>query len=154
MKLRICRLGMLFIFVTVFSSCATLMNGTTQKVTVESEPTGAIVKVEPGYDQAKTPVELHLKRKDGPYRLTITMDGYQPYQVYIKASTSGWVWGNILVGGIIGIAIDYSTGAATKLDVKDVFANLQRNGITAQRNKEGVFLFRNDGNLLLAVNLE
>lgn len=154
MKSYMHRVGILIMLVTSLSACATLMNGSTQKVTVKSEPAGATVKVEPGYYDTKTPVELTLKRGDGPYRLTITMDGYEPYHVYIKASTSGWVWGNILIGGIIGIAIDYSTGAATKLDTKEVFANLKKNGITEPSNEDGVFLFRNDGRLLAAVNLE
>ena len=33
----------------------------------------------------------------------------------IKAGVDGWIWGNILLGGIVGLIVDPMTGAACKL---------------------------------------
>jgi hypothetical protein len=39
-------------------------------------------------------------------------DGATIAQQSFPASTRGMVWGNIIFGGIIGVVIDYSNGAA------------------------------------------
>ena len=129
MQRSVVRSSLLFSMAISITSCATLISGSMQTVKVSSNPSGATVKVEPGFYEVKTPAELSLKRKEGPYRLTIAMDGYEPVQAYLKASTNGWLWGNILFGGIIGIIIDYSTGAATALSPTEVHADLENSEV-------------------------
>ncbi len=154
MLTKIAKVFLLVAIVFYSAGCASIMSGTKQKIAVNSEPSGADIKIEPGDLTAKTPTVLTLKRKDGPYRLTISMPGYEPYEVYIKASTNGWIWGNILIGGIIGVAIDYSTGAAVRLDTKDIMANLKKSGTAMNDSKQGVYVFNRNGNLLASIHLE
>lgn len=74
-----------------------------------------MVTVKPGDMSLKTPDVLILRRKDAPYRLTFTMEGYEPYAVTIVSDTNGWIYANVILGGIIGMIIDGSTGAANVL---------------------------------------
>ena len=61
--------------------CATIVSGTTKKIAVYSSPVGATVTAEPGGNKTTTPGKLVLKRKDGPYKLTFSLNGYEPYSV-------------------------------------------------------------------------
>lgn len=107
-------------------SCATIVNGTYQKISVSSTPTGASVTVD-GVNVGGTPVILELKRKDD-HMVRLTMDGYQPFEMPITCSVSGWVWGNILFGGLIGLAVDAGTGGMYKLTPEQIHAQMGNAG--------------------------
>jgi len=49
------------------------------------------------------------------YLVTLKKEGYINKTISIKKTLSGWAWGNILFGGIIGLTIDGITGAADDL---------------------------------------
>lgn len=107
-------------------ACATIMHGSGQEVSVASTPTGARVIVD-GSEKGFTPYVADLKRKD-KHVIRIELDGYQPYEVPIVRSTSGWVWGNIVFGGLIGLAVDAMTGSIYKLKPEQVEATLSQTG--------------------------
>lgn len=93
--------------------CGTIIHGTTQQVGVSSSPSGADVVVD-GVDQGSTPVTVDLSRKD-KHTIKLSLNGYQPHEMIINRKVSGWVWGNILFGGLIGLAVDAGTGGMYKL---------------------------------------
>ena len=103
-------------------ACASILHGSSQEVGIASQPSGATVTVD---NQAlgTTPVVAKLKRKDKHF-IAVTMDGYQPFELTTTRSTSGWVWGNIVFGGLIGLAVDLSTGGAYKVNPAQVSAQL------------------------------
>jgi len=107
----------------LLAACATIMHGTTQQIAVSSAPTGAHVVVN-GMERGITPVIADLKRKDN-HIVSVTMDGYQPFEMALTRSVSGWVWGNIVFGGLIGLAVDAITGGLYKLAPEQVTAQLQ-----------------------------
>jgi hypothetical protein len=80
----------------VVLACATIMHGTNQNVGIS------------------TPLILQLPRKDN-HIVKIELDGYQPFEATLTRKTSGWVWGNIVFGGIIGLAVDAMTVGCTTL---------------------------------------
>ena len=82
-------------------------------MSVTSEPSGATVEVD-GSEIGETPVTRSLDR-GSQHTVEISMDGYESEQISIRKSTSGWVWGNIVFGGLIGLAVDASTGGMYKL---------------------------------------
>jgi len=43
----------------------------------------------------------------------------------LKRKLDGWAFGNIMVGGIPGIAIDLMTGSIFRLTPKDIYPTLQ-----------------------------
>lgn len=108
----------------ILAGCASIMHGTTQQIAVSSSPTGAKVAVN-GMDRGVTPVIADLKRKDN-HVIRVTLEGYQPFEMALTRSVSGWVWGNIVFGGIIGLAVDAISGGLYKLSPEQVTAQLQR----------------------------
>lgn len=116
------------------AGCASIMHGTTQQIAVSSSPTGAQVSVN-GMQHGITPVIADLKRKDG-HIIKVTLDGYQPFEMGLTRSTSGWVWGNIVFGGIIGLAVDAMTGGLYKLAPEQVSAQLQRADLQTAEGSE------------------
>jgi hypothetical protein len=99
--------------VPFLTGCATVMSGTTQKVPVSSDPTGAVARVDGGIS-ATTPTIFNLERKSD-HTIEISKDGYKTAIVAVRRALNGAVWGNILAGGIIGTAVDMSNGANQKL---------------------------------------
>ena len=105
------------------SACGTIIQGTKQQVSISSAPTGAEVTVD-NVPLGKTPVVGDLKRKDH-HLVRITLDGYQPHEIALARSVSGWVAGNIVFGGIIGLAVDAITGGMYKLTPDQVLTALE-----------------------------
>jgi hypothetical protein len=137
------------------ASCATIISGTKQSIRVTSVPPGALVTAEPGGDRVTTPAKITLQRKGAPYRLTFTLQGYQPYHVTISADRNGWLWGNLILGGIPGGIIDSSSGAMYTLSPDEVHANLIRAGGEPQSAaKNMLYVFASDGVLLAMIDLE
>ena len=61
------------------------------------------------------------------YIVTIKMDGYDDKIVPISCELNGWYWGNILLGGLIGmLVVDPSTGAMFKLETNFISSTLTK----------------------------
>lgn len=97
---------------TAFSSCASIIHGTRQKVTVTSLPEGATVS--DGERTFTTPCVLNLKRNKD-HMLTISKPGYQTETAQLTHVISGAVAGNIIAGGPIGWGVDAISGAQWRL---------------------------------------
>lgn len=114
---------MLFGVCVLSSGCASIINGTTQEVSVSSNPSGAKVKAD-GSDSGETPTKLKLKRKTD-HVLVFTKDGYEEEQRTLTHVISGAVCGNIIAGGLIGWGVDAATGAQYKLIPGTVHVDLK-----------------------------
>lgn len=108
--------------IALFSACATIMNGTKQSVGISSVPSGARVTID-GTAMGTAPVMAQLSRKK-LHLIKIELDGYAPFELYTKRKYSGWLWGNVLLGGLIGLGIDVGTGGLYKIAPGRVSANL------------------------------
>ncbi|MCK5565591.1 MAG: PEGA domain-containing protein [Planctomycetes bacterium] len=103
----------LLLLSSLLTGCGTIIHGKYQTVPVSSEPSGAQVRSSSG-QTCITPCELNLLR-DNEYVLVAELDGYHAQQTNLGKDTSGWFWGNIILGGIVGGAIDKATGSGDKL---------------------------------------
>ncbi len=111
------------------SGCATIMQGKKQDIVVESSPSGATVKTSEG-QRITTPGTLVLVRKRDVV-VTVEKEGYESSSQVMKKEWSWWLVGNILLGGIIGIAVDFTTGAAYDLNPEHLNVQLvPRSGLT------------------------
>jgi hypothetical protein len=112
--------GLLF----VCSGCATIVTGggPDQKVRISSEPTGARVMVDGSY-RGQTPLSLELTRKDD-HQVKMELAGYTTHEQTIKSGFNPMVFGNILIGGIIGVGVDLISGASTSLSPGDISPKL------------------------------
>lgn len=105
-----------------FTSCATLVNGTRQNISISSQPSDANIWLDSMY-VGRTPMIVQVPRSDS-HLVTISLEGYEPYQIVFSKRLSGWVFGNIIFGGFIGLAIDAITGSIYTLTPDQVQATL------------------------------
>lgn len=126
------------VFMVTFSGCATIMQGTTQSVGISSTPTGAKVIID-DYDLGATPIVVELTRKDNHF-IKIEMQGYELYETALTRSVSGWVWGNIVFGGLIGLAIDAMSGGLYKLTPTEVNAVLAKEGVSSLYREDSLYI--------------
>lgn len=110
---RTSALAAISIALVCLAGCATIVKGTSQKVPVASDPTGADVIVD-GNLSGQTPTTVVLKRKND-HLITLEKTGYQSTSVAVVKNVGGAVWGNILAGGLIGWGVDAADGAQYNL---------------------------------------
>jgi hypothetical protein len=117
----------LLLSICVVTGCATIFSGSApQAVSIMTEPEGvniAIINMRSTDTILKiqSPYTAMLERKDdsfqpASYLVMLTKPGYIEEDVEIRSNTSGWVWGNVLFGGVLGVLIDGGTGAMFSLD--------------------------------------
>jgi len=122
----------------VVLACATIMHGSSQEVGISSQPTGATITVD-GQPAGNTPVTAKLSRKD-IHRVAITLTGYQPFEITTTRKTSGWVWGNILFGGLIGLAVDAISGGLYDVRPEQIPAQLSKAGASVQLHGDHLYV--------------
>lgn len=108
------KIVVLLLIASQLAACASIMNGTHQNIALSSNPPGATAKTNSGV-QCLTPCVLSLERSANQ-TIMIEKEGYEQASAALAKSASGWLWGDLVVGGLIGLAIDFATGAAYKLD--------------------------------------
>jgi hypothetical protein len=122
----------------ILSSCALLTHGRHQLVGFSSEPASAKVTVD-GQEYGVTPVYVKLERKYD-HAVVIELDGFQPYKATLTRKVSGWAWGNIVFGGIIGLVVDHATGALYRLEPWQMSAVMGRAGQELNSSADGILV--------------
>ena len=99
----------------MLSACATIVNGTSQSVTVSTTPPAATCTLDRVGARigavAQTPGSVRLDKSKNDLSVTCSKSGYQTATVVRGPSFSGWTFGNLVVGGVVGAVIDASSGA-------------------------------------------
>src|SRR5215471_14546738 len=108
---------------SLLGGCATIINGSSQKLAVDSNVKGATVLLN-GQPLGKTPLLTEIKRGKEGAKLAVQADGFQPYEVTLNRKMSGAFFGNILSGGLLGSSTDSSTGAMYEYEPGTYFASL------------------------------
>ncbi|MGL4635530.1 MAG: PEGA domain-containing protein [Beijerinckiaceae bacterium] len=112
------------------AACATVTRGTTNKVQILSEPSGAEVRTSLN-TTCVTPCTFTVPRKD-EFSVTISLPGYKSETVEIRTRVAGegvaGLAGNVIIGGVIGLGTDAITGAALEHYPNPVEVKLQRLG--------------------------
>lgn len=115
---------LLAVLAILTAGCATLFGPKAHGLAVGSEPAGAEVYVN-GTLMGSTPLRLELKA-DQSYVLEFRKEGYESVYRTVKTKLdAGWLILDIL-GGLIPIVVDASTGNWNKLDQKSVNAILAK----------------------------
>lgn len=109
-------------FVLGLNSCATIMHGTKQAVNISSNPSDALVWVDKNF-VGKTPVVVKMTRGDN-HIVKIELKGYLPYEIAVSKHMSGWVFGNLVIGGFIGVVIDAVSGGIYTLSPEQIQSEL------------------------------
>ena len=125
MKIRMLVGSALIVAMAGLQGCASILGDSRYPVSVSSAPAGATFEITDKKGQVvhsgNTPSTVTLKSGNGyfsgqTYTLRFKKDGYPDKSVKLDSSLSGWYWGNIVFGGLIGMLIvDPATGAMYKL---------------------------------------
>lgn len=129
----------------VAAGCASIIHGSRQDVRVTSVPSGAVVRVNLNNQATTTPGVLTLNRKEIGYVLTFEKQGYRPVEVSLRRTVDGWLFGNIVFGGLVGLVIDFASGSAYRLTPDEVDVVLGQMDASVKATK---------GDLLVVVDLE
>jgi hypothetical protein len=62
------------------------------------------------------------------HQVQLDLPGCPTYCTTLKPGCNPWIFGNLLVGGVIGLAVDASTGAMSTLYPKSVTADFRHPG--------------------------
>lgn len=127
------------------NGCASIVGKGMYPVTINSHPDEAtiLIKDENGKQmyKGKTPTTVTLSPGEAyfhpkKYTIVFSKDGYEEQTTEIRADISGWYFGNILFGGLIGLLIvDPLTGKMWKLPTETTItlaeqvssSNIERN---------------------------
>ena len=94
--------------------CATITRTEHDAWTVKTTPGSAAVKTSNGFACDATPCTFRIERK-AEFDVTITKPGYKTWSGHVTHKVSGGggagMAGNVLVGGLIGVAVDANSGA-------------------------------------------
>ena len=105
-------------FLIGVSGCSSIIDGTSQEIFVNTNPAGAdcslnregvvIARVNP------TPAAATIKKTKHDLTILCNMDGFHEATYYNHSGIAGATFGNIVLGGGIGWAIDSASGADNK----------------------------------------
>jgi hypothetical protein len=114
---------------SMLAGCASATRGWNEQITITSTPSGAeaIVTGDAQPPQCTTPCVVQVKR-NADVTVSITKEGYEPFSLALQkevASTgaAGFA-GNLLLGGVVGMAVDGVSGAAMDHKPNPVIATL------------------------------
>lgn len=112
--------------------CASITAGTTQSIAVDTQPqrpADCRLSNEKGTWGVRTPGVTTVTKAYGPLTVTCsTPDGWGG-STAVQSTTAGAAFGNIIAGGVIGAAVDMSSGAAYVYPPQ-VFVPLAQGGYT------------------------
>ena len=112
------------VLISLLGSCATIFKGTTEEVNLYSKPSDAEVYVNGQYRGTTPLVNLKLK-SNRDYFIEIKKSGFTTYTKTINSELSvGYLILDIL-GGLVPVIVDASTGAWYTLDENDIGAVLK-----------------------------
>jgi hypothetical protein len=95
--------------------CAAIVDGRKQEVQVQTPGIGCaqcqLSNSKGTYQSSCTPQKVTVKRAYGPLSVSCQAPGWSG-KSESESKVKGWFFGNILLGGLIGMGIDAATGAA------------------------------------------
>jgi hypothetical protein len=113
-----------------FSNCATIVSKSSYPVGIDTNPAGASVSItdKKGKEVYKgtSPATVVLKSGAGffsraEYQVKLSLNGYDEKIIPINYKINGWYFGNILIGGVLGmLIIDPATGAMWKIETPSI----------------------------------
>lgn len=117
MRIALCiiLLGWLFL-----AGCASIVSKTDSTTYFETNPEKARCVLH-GQDFKRvvnTPDSIALPAGAAPITVSCSADGFRPTTAVLDTKIDGWIFGNILFGGVIGLAMDAARGAGFKYPPK------------------------------------
>ena len=124
----------------LITNCGTIIHGSKQEVYFLSTPKKAEINID-GVNVGTTPFLARLIRKNN-HLVKIDLPGYDTYQIMIKRKLDAWILGNVIFGGIIGIAVDAATGSMYKLSPGQLDIDMKSTPVVNSdiTSKDGIYI--------------
>ena len=123
----------LLIIFCFLTGCASITESKNQSMSVSTgDVTGAMCTLsnsKGSYYVNSTPGSVMVRNACDQLTVTCKKDGYVPANPAagsIQDKSKGMAWGNILFGGIIGIAVDRNTGAGCNYPQQNIIFPMQK----------------------------
>jgi len=123
-----------------FSSCASIVSKSTYPLSINSNPSNAKISITDKNGKeiflGNTPATVKLKSGAGffskaEYQVKFSSPGYDDKMVPVTFKLNGWYFGNILLGGVIGMLIvDPATGAMWKIETEYLNETLSKSNVS------------------------
>jgi hypothetical protein len=120
----------------LITSCASILGKSAYPVSINSNPNGADISItdKKGKEvyKGQSPATVSLKSGAGyfsraEYQVRISSKGYAEQVVPVIYKLNGWYFGNLFLGGFLGMLIvDPATGAMWKLDTPPISITLRK----------------------------
>ncbi len=101
------------------AGCATVTSGTTQQINIDSEPQAAdctLTREGVTLGSVTTPAPITIKRHASTIHVVCKRAGYEDGRVVMNSRFETASAGNFVLGGIIGVIVDSSTGANSRYE--------------------------------------
>ncbi|NQW09118.1 MAG: hypothetical protein HQ481_04455 [Alphaproteobacteria bacterium] len=112
---RLFNLGLLAAAGLAMSGCATITTGSNQSITVLTDPSGAECQLDRQGSAVAiinpTPGAVQVDKSKDTIAIRCRKEGFQDTAGTLGSEFQGMTFGNIIFGGIIGIAVDAGSGA-------------------------------------------
>ena len=102
--------------IVLSAACASIVSDNDTETYIATDPENARCELR-GDDFTRvvnTPTNISLPADAAPITVTCDADGYRQTSQDIDTSTDGWILGNLIFGGVVGVAIDAARGAGQK----------------------------------------
>jgi len=100
------------------SGCATITTGPTQNITVQTSPVGANCTLDRAGEilgvVTVSPATLNISKSGKAIEVLCRLDSYAETMQAVEPDFQAMTLGNVLIGGVIGIAVDAVSGAVGK----------------------------------------
>jgi len=102
------------------TACSTIVEGTSQDITLLSVPSEAVCTVQRGGQTIgrvnKTPGRVTVEKSSADLTVVCNKEGFKETRGTLESDLAAATFGNAIAGGLIGVVIDASTGANSKYD--------------------------------------
>ena len=101
------------------SGCASIVKGSSETIAIHTVPvSGAVCTLSNprGTWRVSTPGRVRVKRSNEDMDVTCKALGYTDATGTISSDFETWTLGNVLIGGLVGLVVDWSTGAVNRYD--------------------------------------
>lgn len=124
------------------SGCATVMSGTSQGLTIETDPAGATCSVARSGEQiaatSATPSQVMISKGWSALDIECKKNEHLTAKDSLSPTFQPWTLGNILIGGGIGLIIDAASGAMVQYP-RSVMLFLVPSRFSSQQERDAYF---------------
>lgn len=101
----------------LLAACSTIIDGDSETLTFNSSPSGAHCKLNRNNEtvgEVITPGQVTVRKSKDDIDVICTKDGYENSSAHLKSDIAAATFGNAILGGLGGWAIDSARGSDNK----------------------------------------